>query len=335
MLLLADSANGSEGMSDTINESSSLADALARITRSGMQEFDIAPFLTEVAERRAVGETSLVAHCHHVALDGSGLPRLQDFTDYICDWVVEYVTPRKTLLQSRSANETETRLKQQRLRREAKEIFKQRGMSGEQGEILLFILAEVFLKLPQLLCKMSLKTDPEMHFHGLDGIHCGPGERPDALAVYWCESKIHKDIDGALSEALEGLVPFLVSPGAGGRDKRRELALLHRYMDLGDENLQRHVLRSLNPNLVEFNSVSWRGICLVGFDFEYPTEPNKTKSQIFLEEIEAKIDVWIKKISNRAENRILSSFEIHVLLIPLSSCAEFRECMRRSLGFQS
>jgi hypothetical protein len=322
-------------MTDAINESSSLAAALARITRSGMRDFDIAPFLTEVAVQRTVGETNLVAHCHHVALDGSSLPRLQDFTNYISDWIVEYVTPRRTLLESRSANAAEARLKQQRLHREAKDIFKQRGMSGEQGEILLFILAEFFLKLPQLLCKMSLKTDPEMHFHGLDGIHCGPGEGPNALAVYWCESKIHKDIDGALSEALDGLVPFLVSPGAGGRDKRRELALLDRYMDLGDENLQRHVLRSLNPNLVEFNSVSWRGICLIGFDFEYPTEPNKSKPQIFLQEIEAKIDSWIKKISTRAENRTLNSFEIHVLLIPLSSCAEFRECMKRSLGFQS
>jgi len=62
----------------------------------------------------------------------------------------------------------------------------------------MFILAEALLGLPQLLCKMDLKTDPEMHFHGVDGVHCGVGDDGKSLAVYWCESKVHKDISNAL-----------------------------------------------------------------------------------------------------------------------------------------
>ena len=39
--------------------------------------------------------------------------------------------------------------------------------------VLLFLLAERFLKLPQILCKMDLKTDPRMHYHGADGVSIG------------------------------------------------------------------------------------------------------------------------------------------------------------------
>ncbi len=128
-------------------------------------------------------------------------------TDEVANWYWT-TSPEKRSSGSSSGSAREVRLKQERLRRDAISTFKRHGMSGEQGEMLLFVLAENFLKLPQLLCKMDLKTDPEMHFHGLDGIHCGGGNSPDQLAVYWCESKVHKNLDNAISEALDGLKPF-------------------------------------------------------------------------------------------------------------------------------
>lgn len=185
--------------------SKSLGERLADVAQTGL---DLSPYLTSVDVHVKVDETQAVAHCHHIALDGSTLPRLQDFTDEVANWLLDYVTPRSALLESSSGSAREVRLKQERLRRDAISTFKRHGMSGEQGEMLLFVLAENFLKLPQLLCKMDLKTDPEMHFHGLDGIHCGGGNSPDQLAVYWCESKVHKNLDNAISEALDGLKPF-------------------------------------------------------------------------------------------------------------------------------
>lgn len=307
----------------------SLSDSLTALARTGL---DFAPFLTTVTTHQAVDDTRVLAHCHHVAFDGSCLPRLQDFTDYVADWVLDYVIPRRTLMEASSASEVETRLKNQRLRRQAIETFKRTGVSGEQGEMLLFVLAESLLRLPQLLCKMDLKTDRSMHFHGLDGIHCGPGNQPDRLAVYWCESKVHKDLDGALSEAFDGLKPFLTSAGTGTDDKRRELALLDRYMDLGDPALQELILKSLNPNSTEFNEVSWRGICLVGFDYEYPSKPNTKSAGDFHAEISLKFKEWTSKIKSRATHRELETFEIHVLFVPFGFCDDFRTCMLKSLG---
>jgi hypothetical protein len=306
-----------------------LTERLSVATRKGL---DLSHVLSTVSINTPVSETSIVAHCHHVALDGSGLPRLQDFTDEIANWLLEYAIPRRKLIEQSSSSPHEFRLKNERLRREAINTFKKHGMSGEQGEMLLFVLAEQYLKLPQLLCKMDLKTDPEMHFHGLDGVHCGPGKTEDSLAIYWCESKVHKSLDNALSQAFDGLEPFLVSPGSGGTDKRRELALLDRYMDLEDSKLQKQIIDSINPTSSSFNSVSWRGICLIGFDHEYPNKPNTIEAEQFTRQLANKFPSWCTKVIERAKKRNLETFEIHVLYIPFGFCEDFRLCMKKSLG---
>lgn len=308
---------------------STLEDALTSLARKGL---DFSPYLTTVTTHQSIDETRVSGHCHHIAFDGSSLPRLQDFTDYVAGWILDYVIPRRALIDSSASNATEARMKHERLRRQAIETFKKTGVSGEQGEMLLFVLAEAFLSLPQLLCKMDLKTDRDMHFHGLDGIHCGPSGTDDGLAVYWCESKVHADIDNALSEALDGLKPFLLSAGTGSSDKRRELALLDRYMDLGCPDLQKKILDALNPHSVTFNSVSWRGLCLVGFDYDYPIKANTKTASEFKKEIEEKFKDWLAKTKSRTKFRQLDTFEIHVFYVPLGFCQNFRDCMLVSLG---
>lgn len=316
-------------MSTISAEPISLGVSLAKIARTSVSLDHV---LTAVSRDLKVEGTSAVAHCHHIALDGSALPRLQDFTDEVANWLLDYVIPRTKLMAASSVTDHERRVKEQRLRREALETFKKNGLTGEQGEMLLFVLAEAVLGLPQLLCKMNLKTDREMHFHGLDGVHCGAGDTPNQLAVYWCESKVHKDLDGALSEALDGLQPFLASSGTGASDKRRELALLDRYMDLGDTAVQRQLLECLDPHSVAFNSVSWRGICLIGFDHAYPTKPKSVASNAFTAEVQQKFPDWAKKIAERAKNRTLDAFEIHLFYVPLGFCDDFRSAMKKSLG---
>ena len=58
--------------------------------------------------------------------------------------------------------------------------------SGEGGELPLYLLLEMLLGLPQLLCKMPLKTSAETHLHGVDGVH-GKLLPSGDLALYWGE----------------------------------------------------------------------------------------------------------------------------------------------------
>lgn len=308
-----------------------LQDALTSIIK--LEESALSHVLVTVENKKAVPTTRLLVNCHHVALDGSSLPRLKDLTDSLALWAQEYVIPRSALKEADAHQPHVRRLKEAQLRREALDAFKTKGISGEQGELLMFILAEALLGLPQLLCKMDLKTDPEMHFHGVDGVHCGIADDGKSLAIYWCESKVHKDIADALSEALDGLKPFLLGPGTGDKDKRRELALLKRYMDLGNDDLRNLILNSLNPDRVEFNKVSWRGICLVGFDLDcYPTKPNTKSADIVLAEVQKELESWTKSAKTMAKNRSLESFAIHIIFVPFGFCADFRDAMIASLA---
>lgn len=313
------------------SSSNTLKSALSKVIK--LEETVLEHVLTNVQVGQAVAPTRLVVNCHHVALDGSGLPRLKDLTDALSNWAQEYAIPR-SILQSADSNDPRARRrKEAALHKEAIEVFKKTGVSGEQGELLLYVLSEALLGLPQLLCKMDLKTDPEMHFHGVDGVHCGLADDGKSLAVYWCESKVHKDVGNALAEAFDGLKPFLLGPGTGDRDKRRDLALVRRYMDLGDDELRALILNSLDPDKAEFNSISWRGICFVGFDHNgYPLKPNTKSAQQMLTEIKGELAAWTKSAKTMVTNRSLDSFVIHVIFVPFGFCADFREAMIASLS---
>jgi hypothetical protein len=99
--------------------------------------------------------------------------------------------------------------------------------------MLLFLLAERFLKLPQILCKMDLKTDSRMHYHGADGVYAGVTAE-GLLKLYWGESKIYKDVTSAIQDCLASLEPFLVEPEHEGAERERDLILLSDKAELSD-----------------------------------------------------------------------------------------------------
>jgi hypothetical protein len=81
----------------------------------------------------------------------------------------------------------------------AKQTFTHLKNSGEGSELLVFLLAERFLKLPQVLCKMDLKTASGVHFHGCDGVYAQIDG--DKLALYWGGSRRSMAIQPAQYES--------------------------------------------------------------------------------------------------------------------------------------
>jgi hypothetical protein len=92
----------------------------------------------------------------------------------LTDKVVDYAIPRKKINEAvKYFNETQSTAKITKLANQAKRLFTRLANSGEGGEFILFLFAEQFLRFPQIICKMSLKTSSQMHYHGADGIHIG------------------------------------------------------------------------------------------------------------------------------------------------------------------
>ena len=183
--------------------------------------------------------------------------------------VADYAIPRSQLAKAKArdqkykSTDAVTALVEQ-----AKRSFTDLAKTGEGGEMLLFLLAERFLKLPQILCKMDLKTDARMHYHGADGIYAGVTTE-GMLKLYWGESKVYKDVVSAIQDCLSSLAPFLLEPEHEDAERERDLILLSDKADLSDPALTEALKRYFDRNSTQSRRVQYCGVALVGFDAEF------------------------------------------------------------------
>ena len=77
---------------------------------------------------------------------------------------------------------------------------------GKLGEMLLYIFVEAILKAPLMAYKLKDLQNPNDQVKGADGVFIG--EYRGQRALFIGESKIHKDIKEAISDAFESLQRF-------------------------------------------------------------------------------------------------------------------------------
>lgn len=306
----------------------SLEDALKRLARGTPTAF--AGLLHDVESHVTVDGTLVTAHCHCLKLDGNGRPRVEDLVKVVAEHVLDYAIPRSRI---READEefqrSRSTQKLVRLADEARSLFTDLEQSGEGGELLLFALAEKILQLPQLICKMSLKTNTRMHVHGADGLHAGVDPSTGKLLLYWGESKIYGDVTAAVRECLASLSPMLTEYSSGQRD----LQLLQRHADLDDPALETALNKYLDPDADEFNSLELCGLCLVGFDCDaYPTGASTTQLTAMATQIATTLPTWRGHVKKRIGEEKLDAFAMHFLFVPFPSADGFRQLLRDKLG---
>jgi len=135
-----------------------LINALQRIARS--EDRSLEPYLVDVGEAQVLDQTAPTAAVITSAsirklAPGRGADR-------------HARRPGRRLLHPSQPNRrghdhmvrTGSTAKVLQLQREAKALFTTVQISGEGGELLLYALLEIALGVPQILCKMSLKTNP-------------------------------------------------------------------------------------------------------------------------------------------------------------------------------
>ena len=134
--------------------------------------------------------------------------------------------------------------------------------------MLLFLLAERFLKLPQILCKMALKTDTRVHYHGADGVYAG-ASNDGVLKLFWGESRFYGDPTDAIRDRRSLIAPFLIEPEHEGSEREQDLMLLSDNADLNDAKLTDAIRLYFDKNSKQSKRVQYCGIALVGFDADY------------------------------------------------------------------
>ena len=219
------------------------------------------------------------------------------------------------------------------LHHEAIGTFTDLQNTGEGGEMLLYLLAERFLKIPLVLCKMDLKTDSHMHYHGADGVYASVNEN-GILKLFWGESKVYADPTAAIRDCLASLAPFLVEADHENAGRERDLILLSDKADLKDPNLTSAFRKYFDRTSPLSNKVEYCGIALIAFDAEFYPNDSKAVAEEILCATKEEMKKWIKNVKNRIGVEKLESFDIQFFCVPLPSADGFRQSFLKALGIE-
>ena len=272
-------------------------------------------------------------HCHCLVRDGNNRINANRLAEFMRNSVADYAIPRSKLEAARKRDQKyKSSAAVSELHHQACSTFTDLKNTGEGGEMLLFLLAERFLRLPQVLCKMDLKTDSRMHYHGADGVYASLSEN-GTLKLYWGESKMYMNAKAAIRDCLGSLAPFLLEDEHEGASRERDLILLSDRADLSDPGLTAAFKKYFDRTSPISNRVEYCGIALIGFDSQiYDSEDPQEVAEAVAGKARAEVRELLDSVDARAVAEKLDNFEIQFLCIPFPSVEEFRVAFLTSLG---
>jgi hypothetical protein len=289
--------------------------------------------LTLVERDISINGHAVKVHCHCLTVDANGRVQPHRLAEFMRNSVADYAIPRGRLAEAKARdakfNSTEavTALVEQ-----ARRSFTDVAKTGEGGEMLLFLLAGRFLKLPQILCKMDLKTDSRMHYHGADGVYVGVTTE-GILKLYWGESKLYNDAGAAIRACLGSLAPFLIEPDHEGAERERDLILLADKADLSKPELTEALKRYFDKSSPQSKRVQYCGVALVGFDADfYPADQVKAVADQIADAARTGLEEWRVTIGRRLTIEKLEHVEIELFCLPLPSADGFRAAFLTAMG---
>lgn len=274
-------------------------------------------------------------HCHCLTVDGNGKVNPIRLAEFMRNAVADYAIPKTKLARAKERdkqyNSTEAVAG---LLEEARRSFTDLATTGEGGELLLFLLAERFLKLPQVICKMDLKTDTRVHYHGADGVYAGVTD-DGILKLYWGESKLYRVANTAIRNCLSSLSSFLIEPDHEGAERERDLILLSDKADLSDARLTSALKRYFDKNSTLSNRRQYCGLALVGFDGGfYPTEGKKGIADDIATAARAELIKWKQRVGACLKKERMEEIEIELFCLPLPSADSFRQAFLTAMGLR-
>ena len=299
------------------------SDGIRLALAGNYQGFDVR--IRELQHTWSSSGLKLTGRCFYLSLR-DGKPTLDEFVDYMFNRLIPYCVPRAEREEAeRKFAETGDYTHILSVQAKARELFirsRKRRTTGEPGELVLFILLEAALKAPQLVCKMSLKTNENMPVHGADGIHVQWSQDGDIVLV-WGESKLYKKLPQALSSIVSSVSDFASSRAPTKR--KRELDIVRDHANIPPGKARDMLLEYLDVYSEKSNQLTEIHACLAGYDSDvYSALSGKGAEEVlrdrYLSRVEAKLSGFAKKVG--ASN--IRELTLCLMLLPFPSVEDLQ-----------
>jgi len=309
----------------TVNAQKPLQEAIRQLVRGSWA--DIESSLVTYGEPTTLTDTQSTVRCHFLRSNANGDPRLQTLVEQLADQIIDYCIPRKEIEAIEKLPQNRKSTKYAHLYRESTGLFTQTQVTtGEGAELLLYVLLEKGLQVPQILNKMSLKTSTEMQYHGADGVHAKFLDNGD-LAVYWGEAKLYESVSQAMTSCMNSIAPYLT-----GSAYEQDLFLIRHHADTGNSEITAQLLEYFDNGSILSANVEMRGACLIGFAHkDYPSLRRDEDMTKVKEELDSALNRWADSMRERLMDRSLTKYTIEVFFIPLPSVEDFRQAIKQEL----
>lgn len=267
---------------------------------------------------------------------------IDDFVEAISTFIPNFCLPRteleKVYAKMGGAEPFDIHAALTRLNSRAVELFKKAhevgNRNGEAGELILYLLTEWLLEAPQILAKMSLKTNSEMPVHGADGIHVRFAPETGRLLIYSGESKLYKDAGSAISAAVTSIKAAL-SPTA----INRELYLVQRDLEFSGlpADARDALLRYLDPFDEHSNERREIITCLIGFSFDgyqkVEARGDEAESEFRALAIKHLRELG-PKFAEELQSTGLEKSQIELFFLPVPCVQGFRDKFQDKIGWK-
>jgi hypothetical protein len=214
----------------------------------------------------------------------------------------------------------------------AKDRFTKTELTGEMGELILFVLLESERNAPQIINKMSLKTDGNMPIHGLDAIHLGVWN--NELQLFYGSSKMYIKLNDAIRNSIKDIDEF----DSNLKDERIELNLICNYIDTSKFKEYLDELKGFLDPYAKDKKVRKVYAVFVGFNWNSLDKSIDFKKRY--ENIKAVLEESMKshekKIVEKCEKSVLNSSiddSFEFFFIPFKNVDEIRRHFREQLNF--
>ncbi len=303
--------------------------------------------LSKLAVNLRVADHTVTTECDRLTLRlhypafRQGKPMVSELIDAVSMHVVHFCLPRKDVAAVHdlygSVDVEEFTQRVEALRQEAYDLFKRAHLAtnrnGEAGELILYLLTEWLLGAPQIIAKMSLKTNTEMPVHGADGVHARYCPETDRLFVYWGEAKLYQDIGDAIAEAAKSIAESLKD-----EKLKHEIGLVKRYLDLSGltEPAKKAMLAMLNPFGPGYANRHDVISCLIAFDFDafaaalVADDPEEEFRKLAC----AKLAEVGPKIASALKGKGIAHQPVEMFIVPVPSVERLRELFQDKIGWK-